>query len=181
MTRAKLPTSPPGLTATQAAAHLGLAPGSFYVDPSGAVRVHSGPFSLAGTENIVEYGPPLDPPTPGLVRVIRLAARAVLGPAKGWAVAGFMSRKRERELDRRLARLGSPVWATPGRPYLTLGRLHVTVDMGQEHARLARWAASLVALAELLPDPAPELLALSVLLREDGRATISWGAEKESE
>jgi hypothetical protein len=174
MTSAKLPTSPPGLTAAQAAWALGLAPGSFYVDPNGAVQVHSGPFSLAGTDNIVEY----DPPTPELARVIRLAARAVLGPAKGWAVAGFMSRKRERELDRRLARLGSPVWATPGRPYLTLGRLHVTVDMGQEGDRLARWAASLVALAELLPDPAPELLALSVLLREDGRATISWGAEK---
>lgn len=173
----KLPTSPPGLTAAQAAAHLGLAPGSFYVDPNGAVQVHSGPFSIVGTENIVD-GPPLDPPTPGLVRVIRLAARAVLGSAKGWAVAGFMLR--ERELDRRLARLGSPMWATPGRPHLTLGRLHVTVDMGQEGARLARWAASLVALAELLPDPAPELLALSVLLREDGRATISWGAEKDT-
>lgn len=136
------------------------------------MQVHSGPFSV--TDYVRKY----DPPPAELVRVIRLAARAVLGPAKGWAVAGFMSRKRERELDRRLARLGSPVWATPDRPYLTLGRLHVTVDMGQEGARLARWAASLVALAELLPDPAPEILALSVLLREGGRATISWGAEK---
>lgn len=179
MTSTKLPTSSPGLTAAQAAAHLGLAPGSFYVDPNGAVRVHSGPFSLADTDNLVVYDDN-DAPPPQLVRIIRLAARAVLGPAKGWAVAGFMSRKRERELDRRLARLGSPMWATPGRPHLTLGRLHVTVDMGQEGARLARWAASLVALAELLPDPAPELLALSVLLREDGRATISWGAEKDT-
>ena len=170
----KLPTSPPGLTAAQAAAHLGLAPGSFYVDPNGAVQVHSGPFSIVGTD----FARLEHPPPPELVRVIRNAARVVLGPAKGWAVAGFMSRKRERELDRRLVRLGSPMWATPGRPHLTLGRLHVTVDMGQEGARLARWAASLVALAELLPDPAPELLALSVLLREDGRATISWGAEK---
>lgn len=58
-------------------------------------------------------------------------------------------------------------------------RVQAKVDpYGQEGGRLARWAASLVALAELLPDPAPELLALSVLLREDGRATISWGAEK---
>ena len=176
MTSAKLPASPPGLTAAQAAAHLGLAPGSFYVDPNGAVQVYSGPFSIVGTDYLVVYDN--DAPPPPLVRVIRLAARVVLGPAKGWAVAGFMSRKRERELDRRLARLGSPVWTTPGRPHLTLGRLHVTVDMGQEGARLARWAASLVALAELLPDPTPELLALSVLLREDGRATISWSAEK---
>jgi len=173
----KLPTSPPGLTAAQAAAHLGLAPGSFYVGPGGAVQVHSGPFSVTDFSR-VEFS--ADPPTPELIGIVRSAARALLGPAKGWAVCGFMSRKRERELDRRLARF-SPVWATRSRPYLTLGRLHVTVDMGQEHARLARWAAALVALAELLPDPAPELLALSVVLRVEGRAIISWSAEKTAE
>lgn len=166
----KLPVSPTGLTTAQAAVHLGLAPGSFYAGSDGVVCVYS------GVDYLKEYG--LGPPTPELVRIVRLAARAVLGPVKGWAASGFMSRKRERELDRRLARLGSAAWATPSRPYLTLGRLHVTVDMGPVHARLARWAAALVALAELLPDPAPELLALSVVLRTEGRATVSWGAEK---
>lgn len=131
-------------------------------------------------ERIVLHPRPLPssddaPPMAGDVAVVRAAARALLGPVKSWASHGFMSRKRERELDHRVARLGVVSWSpsTTSTQFLNVGPNWVAVKMGPGHERLARWAARLIAIAELTPDPPAELLALATVLRESGRAIVS--------